>query len=62
MTPHQLYEWAQSSIHNLNFDFVTENPYKEEGICYQVDLQQLKLCMELGSSMHLCRLRKAYLT
>jgi hypothetical protein len=25
MTPHQLYEWAQSSIHNLNFDFVTEN-------------------------------------
>jgi hypothetical protein len=30
MTPHQLYEWAQSSIHNLNFDFVTENEYKEE--------------------------------
>jgi hypothetical protein len=25
MTPHQLYEWAQSSIHKLNFDFVTEN-------------------------------------
>jgi hypothetical protein len=25
MTPHQLYEWAQSSIHNFNFDFVTEN-------------------------------------
>jgi hypothetical protein len=25
MTPHQLYEWAQSSIHNLNLDFVTEN-------------------------------------
>jgi hypothetical protein len=25
MTSHQLYEWAQSSIHNLNFDFVTEN-------------------------------------
>jgi hypothetical protein len=24
-TPHQLYEWAQSSIHNLIFDFVTEN-------------------------------------
>jgi hypothetical protein len=24
MTPHQLYEWAQSSIHNLNFVFVTE--------------------------------------
>jgi glycogen synthase len=30
MTPHQPYEWAQSSIHNLNFDFVTENEYKEE--------------------------------
>jgi hypothetical protein len=30
MTPHQLYEWAQSSIHNLNFDFVTENECKEE--------------------------------
>jgi hypothetical protein len=30
MTPHQLFEWAQSSIHNLNFDFVTENEYKEE--------------------------------
>jgi hypothetical protein len=30
MTSHQLYEWAQSSIHNLNFDFVTENEYKEE--------------------------------
>jgi hypothetical protein len=30
MTPHQLYEWVQSSIHNLNFDFVTENEYKEE--------------------------------
>jgi hypothetical protein len=30
MTPLQLYEWAQSSIHNLNFDFVTENEYKEE--------------------------------
>jgi hypothetical protein len=30
MTPHQPYEWAQSSIHNLNFDFVTENKYKEE--------------------------------
>jgi hypothetical protein len=25
MTPHQLYEWAQSSILNLNFYFVTEN-------------------------------------
>jgi hypothetical protein len=24
MTPHQLYEWAQSSIHNLNFDFVAK--------------------------------------
>jgi hypothetical protein len=30
MTPHQLYEWVQSSTHNLNFDFVTENEYKEE--------------------------------
>jgi hypothetical protein len=30
ITPHQLYEWAQSSIHNPNFDFVTENGYKEE--------------------------------
>jgi hypothetical protein len=30
MTPHQLYEWAQSSIHNPNFDFVTENEYEEE--------------------------------
>jgi hypothetical protein len=30
MTPHLLYEWAQFSIHNLNFDFVTENEYKEE--------------------------------
>jgi glycogen synthase len=30
MTPHQLYEWAQFSMHNLNFDFVTENEYKEE--------------------------------
>jgi glycogen synthase len=30
MTPHPLYVWAQSSIHNLNFDFVTENEYKEE--------------------------------
>jgi hypothetical protein len=30
MAPHQLYEWAQSSIHNLSFDFVTENKYKEE--------------------------------
>jgi hypothetical protein len=30
MTSHQLYEWAQSSTHNLNFDFVTENEYKEE--------------------------------
>jgi hypothetical protein len=29
-SPHQLYEWTQSSIHNLNFDFVTENEYKEE--------------------------------
>jgi hypothetical protein len=62
MTPHQLYEWAQSSIHNLNFDFVTENEYKEEEVCFQVDLQQLKLYVELRSSMHLCRVRKAYLT
>jgi hypothetical protein len=30
MTPDQLYEWAQSSILNFNFDFVTENEYKEE--------------------------------
>jgi hypothetical protein len=30
MIPHQLYEWAQSSMHNLNFDFVAENEYKEE--------------------------------
>jgi hypothetical protein len=30
MTPHQPYEWAQSSVLNLNFDFVTENEYKEE--------------------------------
>jgi hypothetical protein len=56
MTPYQLYEWAQSSIHNLNFDFVTENEYKEE------DLQQLKLYVELSRFMYLCRLRKAYLT
>jgi hypothetical protein len=25
MTPHQLYECAKSTIHNLNFEFVTEN-------------------------------------
>jgi hypothetical protein len=30
MTPHQLYEWAQSSKHNLSFDFVIENEYREE--------------------------------
>jgi hypothetical protein len=30
MTPHQLYECVQSGIHNLNFDFVKENLYKEE--------------------------------
>jgi hypothetical protein len=30
MTPHQLYEWAQSSIRTLNFDSVTKNEYKEE--------------------------------
>jgi hypothetical protein len=30
MTSHQVYEWAQSSIHNLNFDFVTEIEYIEE--------------------------------
>jgi hypothetical protein len=29
MIPHQGYEWAQSSIHNLSFSFVTENDYKE---------------------------------
>jgi hypothetical protein len=32
MTPHQLYEWTQSNIHNLHFDFVTENEYKEEDL------------------------------
>jgi hypothetical protein len=33
MTPHQLYEWVQSIIHNLNFDFVIESEYKvEEGL------------------------------
>jgi hypothetical protein len=31
MALHQLYEWAQSSVYNLNFDFVTRNEYKEEG-------------------------------
>jgi hypothetical protein len=30
MTPYQLYEWAQTGIHNLNFYFVTENEYREE--------------------------------
>jgi hypothetical protein len=30
ITPRQLYEWAQSSICNLNFYFVTGNEYKEE--------------------------------
>jgi hypothetical protein len=30
MTPHQLYEWAQSHIQAINFDFVTGNEYKEE--------------------------------
>jgi hypothetical protein len=30
MTPYQLYEWAQSSIHNFNFDFVIENEHEEE--------------------------------
>jgi hypothetical protein len=29
MTPHQLFEWTESSVHNINFDFVTENEYKE---------------------------------
>jgi hypothetical protein len=32
MIPHQLYEWAQSSIHNLSFNFVTENECKEDGL------------------------------
>jgi hypothetical protein len=32
MTPHQLYKWAQSSMHNPNFDFVTENENEEEGL------------------------------
>jgi hypothetical protein len=63
MTPNQLYEWAQSSIHDLDFDFMTENDYKEEeGLLLSVNLQQLQLYVELSSSMHLCRLRKAYLT
>jgi hypothetical protein len=30
MTLHQLYKWAQSSIHNLNCDSVTENEYKQD--------------------------------
>jgi hypothetical protein len=30
MAPHQLYEWAQSNTHNLNFDFVTENKYNKQ--------------------------------
>jgi hypothetical protein len=29
MTPHQLYEWAEWSIHHVNYDFVTKNEYKE---------------------------------
>jgi hypothetical protein len=32
MTPHQLYEWTQSSIHNLNFDSVTQNEYIVEEV------------------------------
>jgi hypothetical protein len=62
MIPHQLYEWAQSSIHNLSFDFLTETNTKKKRVCYQVDLQQLKLYVELNSSMHLCWLRKVYFT
>jgi hypothetical protein len=62
MTPHQLYEWAQSSKHNLNFYFATKMNTKKKRICYQVNLQQLKLYVELSNSMHLCQLRKAYLT
>jgi hypothetical protein len=30
MTPHQLYEWAQSGTHHLSFDFATENDHREE--------------------------------
>jgi hypothetical protein len=34
MMLHELFEWPESSIHNLNFDFMTENAYKqvEEGL------------------------------
>jgi hypothetical protein len=38
MAPHQLYEWAQSNIHNLSSDYVTENEYKEEEEVVLVDL------------------------
>jgi hypothetical protein len=31
MAPHQPCEWSQSSLQNLNFDFVTENACKEKG-------------------------------
>jgi hypothetical protein len=60
MTPHQLYEWVQSSIHNLNFDLGQKMNTKKKRVCYQVDLQQLKFYVEVRSSRHLCRLRKAY--
>jgi hypothetical protein len=32
ITLHQQYEWAQSSIHNLSFDFVIETQYKQEDL------------------------------
>jgi hypothetical protein len=35
---------------------------KKKTVCYQVNLQQLQLHLELNSSMHLCQLRKVYLT
>jgi hypothetical protein len=35
---------------------------KKKRVCYQVNLQQMKLYVKLSSSMHLCRLRMAYLT
>jgi hypothetical protein len=59
MTPHQLYEWAQSSIQNLNFDFVTENEYKEEeGLLPS----RFATAETVHGTQHLCRLRKTYLT
>jgi hypothetical protein len=34
---------------------------KKKRVCYQADLQQLKLYVELSSSMHLCQLKKGVL-